>query len=379
LRFLSPGTSATTLKEEPIMIATSDAINRLRRVIALIGTIGIAIVLFLTQKGLVHVILLYTTSIILATILQGVTVQLQRMIPLSYSKTLSLFLLSIFLFIVLFGWLAGPSIGAQAASFVKDFPHQMNDIRDFLTHYSWGQRILKQFGGSGGGIPFGGEFFTNLTKIFSLSTEAFSQLIFIALITLFVAYDPQFYLQNGIRLFFPSRREQVKGVAHAMASSLRQWMVGRAIAMVMIGMFTYIGLLIAQIPLALSLAILAGLLDIIPFIGPFISAVPAIMVGFSKDPASALWVVVIYLATHFIEDLISPLIQKRVASIPPALLVSLQVFFTLIGGILGLFLTEPLCIIAIILIQIIYIRDFLGEPIRLLHERNHRKQPPEQP
>jgi predicted PurR-regulated permease PerM len=103
------------------------------------------------------------------------------------------------------------------------------------------------------------------------------------------------------------------------------------------------------------------------------------MVGFSKDPTSALWVVVIYLATHFIEDLISPLIQKRVASIPPALLVSLQVFFTLIGGVLGLFLTEPLCIIAIVIIQVVYIRDFLGEPIRLLHERNRRRQSPERP
>jgi predicted PurR-regulated permease PerM len=115
--------------------------------------------------------------------------------------------------------------------------------------------------------------------------------------------------------------------------------------------------------------LIAGVLTIIPFLGAIISVIPSLLVALSTDPILAIWVIFIFLGTHFVEDIFAPLIQQKITSVPPALLVSTQIFLTFIGGFLGLLLAEPLCLMTIVTVQIIYVKGILGEDIAVLGEK----------
>jgi predicted PurR-regulated permease PerM len=97
--------------------------------------------------------------------------------------------------------------------------------------------------------------------------------------------------------------------------------------------------------------------------------IPAILVALSTRPILAVWVIVIFIGTHIVEDIAAPLIQQKISSVPPALLISAQIFLTFIGGFLGLLLAEPLCLLTIVTVQIVYVKGILGEDIPVLGEK----------
>ena len=346
----------------------AESINRLRKMIAVLGTVAVAIVLFIIQKNIVHTVLIYLVSIIIAVFFVALAKQVRHVIKVNYPLALALVIVGFLGVFFLLGWIIGPSLVSQAGVFIKNLPSAIKNIREFLSQYPWGQSLSTMLAKPSG---FGINIMSSVTGVFSSSTEAVSQALFVLLMAVFMAFDPHFYLKNAIRIFYPSRRDRLRRLTEAISHSLHQWMIGRAIAMGMIAVFTYIGLLIAGVPLALSLAVLAGLLDVVPFIGPLISAVPAILVAFAAKPVLAVYVIIIYLAAHITEDLISPIILRQIASIPPALLISVQILLTMLAGWLGLFMAEPLCIIGIVTIQLLYFRDILGENVQLLGEKRY--------
>lgn len=132
--------------------------------------------------------------------------------------------------------------------------------------------------------------------------------------------------------------------------------------MLMISVVSYLGLLLLDIPLALMLATLAGILTFIPNIGPVISAIPAILLAFTQSPMTALYVFLLYVVIQTIESyLITPLIQQRAVSLPPVLTLSSQVVLGSTLGLLGLILATPLTAAALVLVKLIYVENVLGD------------------
>ena len=144
--------------------------------------------------------------------------------------------------------------------------------------------------------------------------------------------------------------------------------------MTAVGVMTVFALWIIGLPLATTLGLIVGLLTFIPFIGPTLASVPALLVALLEGPYMVLWVVIIYVLIQQIENQIfTPLIQKRAVFLPPAVLLSAQLLIGILFGFMGVLFASPLCIIVVILVQTLYVQDVLGEPVKVLGAHDTRE------
>lgn len=142
---------------------------------------------------------------------------------------------------------------------------------------------------------------------------------------------------------------------NAIEEKLGGWVRGQLTLMVIIGVMSYLGLRLLGVSFALPLALVAGLLEFIPNIGPTVAAIPAVVVAITVSPALALGVIFLYIAIQQIENnLIVPQVMKRAAGVHPLVTItSLMIGFTL-GGIGGAVLAVPVFLISQLIVQDIY-------------------------
>lgn len=130
------------------------------------------------------------------------------------------------------------------------------------------------------------------------------------------------------------------------------------LSMFVVGVLTTLGLWFLSIPMALTLGLFAAILTFIPNIGPIISAIPAILVAFTQDPISGIYVIALYIAIQTIESyIITPLIQGKIISLPPVLVIFSQLIMGLLTGFLGLSLATPLLAALSVVIKKVYINS----------------------
>lgn len=129
------------------------------------------------------------------------------------------------------------------------------------------------------------------------------------------------------------------------------WVLGQIIISFGIFLFTYIGLSILHVQYALILALVSGLFEIVPYIGPFLSAIPAMFIGFIQHPSLAIWVAVLYLLVHEIEGyvLVPKIMEKTTDTSPLLTMVALMVGYEL-AGIIGLIISVPVATALTVLI-----------------------------
>jgi predicted PurR-regulated permease PerM len=133
--------------------------------------------------------------------------------------------------------------------------------------------------------------------------------------------------------------------------------------MIITGVLTYIGLLLIGLPSPIPLALIAGIAEIVPYLGPFISAVPALLVALTVGGIwPAIWTACVYLLVHLVEGYIAaPLIERRFVTIPPALILLGLVAVELIFGTAGIVLAAPLTAVIFVLVKMLYVDDPLEE------------------
>src|SRR6185437_7009855 len=155
--------------------------------------------------------------------------------------------------------------------------------------------------------------------------------------------DPELY-HRGLMHLFPRRaRHRAGEVLSAMATVLRRWLVTQLIARVVIGLVTTIALLLLRVKAPFALGILAGLLEFIPTVGPILSAVPAVAMGFLDSPEKALFVGIAFWAIQFAENhLLIPLLMKGGVDAPPVLTILSQALMALLFGFVGSLCAVPI-------------------------------------
>ena len=179
-------------------------------------------------------------------------------------------------------------------------------------------------------------------------------------------------LSGATRYLFPflsSTAEVIAGfliivfLSIYIAVVLRKWLVTQLIAMVTLGLVTTVILVAMRVKAALALGLLAGVLEFIPTIGPIISSVPAIAMGFLDSPEKALWVLLAYVLVHFMEShMLIPLLMKGGINLPPALTVFSQALMALLFGFLGLMCAVPILAATMVAVKMLYVEGVVGEP-----------------
>ena len=194
------------------------------------------------------------------------------------------------------------------------------------------------------------------------TVAVFGGIMLIIFMSVYIAADPNLY-HRGLMQLFPHRmRGRAGGVLSAMAAVLRRWLVTQLIAMVVIGSVTTIALLILNVKAAFALGLIAGLLEFIPTVGPILSAIPAIAMGFLDSPEKALTVALLYVGIQFMENhLLIPLLMKGGVDVPPVLTILSQALFTLVFGFLGLMVAVPMLAATMVAVKMLYVERVVGD------------------
>lgn len=215
-----------------------------------------------------------------------------------------------------------------------------------------------------------GEELQGITKfLFPALTSAFGAiggLIIVIFIAMYVAAEPRLYRKGLLHLIPHNRRDRAEETLDSLRDTLRQWLIARLTAMVAVGLITGFGLAALKVPGAAALALLAALLEFIPFFGPVISALPAIAVALATSPEKGLYVAILYLVIQQLEgNVITPLLLQRRLDIPPAMTVIAVAAMGMVFGVIGMLIAEPLLAAVLVTTKLLYVQDVVGDPIKV--------------
>ena len=190
------------------------------------------------------------------------------------------------------------------------------------------------------------------------TVQALGGILIIVFLSIYLAADPQLYRRGVLALIPDRRRAQGALVMDRVGTVLRKWLVTQLIAMVVIGAVSTIVLLILGVKAAFALGVLAGLFEFIPTVGPLLSAIPAVAMGFLDSPQKAVTVAAAYWGIQFLENhILIPLLMKGGMDLPPALTVVTQALLALVFGFLGLMVAVPMLATAMVVIQVLYLEQ----------------------
>lgn len=265
------------------------------------------------------------------------------------------------------GWLLWPALQAQLASLSEQFPEAMGQIAEWAER-QWRaltggpvpdleEQIRRRFNQEVAGIIGGA------LPLLDTVVGALIGLVVTVVAGIFAAVEPRTYREGVVRLFPPRLRPRIDGTLTRLADTLRWWMVGTAVSMVLIGVLTTIGLWLLGIPAFGALGLIAGLLQFIPMFGPILGAIPAAAVALMMSPGKLLWVLVFYTGIQLVEsNIITPLVMQEAVDLPPALTILFQSLMALVFGFLGLLLAVPILATAMVLVRELYVEPMEAEP-----------------
>ena len=174
----------------------------------------------------------------------------------------------------------------------------------------------------------------------------------IFILTLYFILD-----KDGIKKFLVSllpikQKTRVVTITNKVGQKLGGWLRGQLILAVAVGLIVYIGLTLMNIPYALTLAMLAGILEIVPIIGPIVSAVPAIMIAFTVSPATALMVTIFYILVQELENkLLVPQVMKHSVGLNPVTIIIIILIGAKLMGIIGILLSVPIASVVYVVLE----------------------------
>jgi predicted PurR-regulated permease PerM len=222
------------------------------------------------------------------------------------------------------------------------------------------ETLSRRLGGQVGGVV------RYLFPFLQSTIAAVAGVLLIIFLAIYIAADPELYHRGLMHLFPKPSRQRAGETLSAMATVLRKWLVTQLIAMTVIGAVTTVVLLILKVKAALALGVIAGLLEFIPTVGPIISAIPAVAMGFIDSPQKALTIGVAYIGIQFLENhILIPILMKGGVDIPPALTILAQALATLLFGFLGLMVAVPLMAATMVAVKMLYVEGVVGEPMEV--------------
>ncbi|MFW6006303.1 MAG: AI-2E family transporter [Candidatus Bipolaricaulota bacterium] len=309
-------------------------------------------------RQVIFVLFIIFGGILFAIFLTTLKDFVRRKTKLPRGWSLALTTLVLIVSLIAFIWLMSSTLGTQVTRLVNRLPEAMKIIESYLTKYGWGRDLLSLLPSPQDLVPLGKGLLGNITGFFTTAVGAIAGVVLVFFLGIYFAIEPELYLNGFLSLFPSERRDRIREILTLIGEALRWWLIGRAVAMSAVGVLTVLGLWIIGLPLAPTLGLIAGLLTFIPFIGPTLAAIPAMLIALIEGPYMVLYVGIIYVLLQQIENqILTPLIQKRAIFIPPAVLLSAQLFIGVLFGFMGVLMATPLAIVIIILVQTLYVQD----------------------
>ena len=312
--------------------------------------------------ALSDIVLLLFGAVLFAVILHAIAAPLQAHLGLGRRLALLFAGASIALVLAAAGVYFGPELAAEMKNVFTILPDAANRLAGYVQLGSLADLIKNDAAASALG---------NLaTRIVAWSTTvagAFASLLLILFGGIYLAIDPRLYRDGLVKLVPPSLQPNVNGTLDDAGLALKRWLTGQVIAMVLVGVFTGLGLWLVGVPSAFALGFIAGLAEFVPIIGPIVAAIPALLIASTVSWQAVLLALAVLLIIQQVEsNLITPLIADRMLSVAPVVGLFAVVAMGVLFGPLGLILGFPLAIVFDVAIRRLYVRDTLGERVEIM-------------
>ena len=187
---------------------------------------------------------------------------------------------------------------------------------------------------------------------------------------IYLAANPRMHVHGVARLLPPARRVTVLRAMHDTGNALRLWLIGQGVVMLSMGLMMWAAYAWLGLPSAAALALIAALADFVPFIGPILGALPALVIASTIDMQTLLWTLGAEVVAQQIESYaLMPFVQRRAVKLPPFIgLFSIVVFGTLFG-LIGIILAVPLAVAVMTLVQRLWVKGVLDEQAEVLGQQ----------
>lgn len=307
------------------------------------------------------VLLLAFAGLLLALALLHAARPLVRRWGWSERAALACVVLTLAAFAVAGSWLAGASALEQLQALGETLPKAWEAVKQWLAGHRPGRWLLQAWNEA----QLKPEDWQRVAGWATLTLNATIGAIGSAVLVLFVgvylAADPRTYRRGLLRLVPPARRALAEQTFDAIGRNLVGWMRGQAVSMLAVALAMGIGLSLIGMPLALTLALIAGVIEFVPYFGTLVSSVLIVAVALTEGEQMAMWALLVCLAVQQAESyIVQPLAQRWATRMPPVLGMLSVLVFGVLFGLPGVLLAVPLMVVCMTLVEHLYVRALLG-------------------
>lgn len=329
----------------------------------LIATV-FTILLLLFVHSVADVLLMVFVAALFSLYLGGIADFLQARVNMPRGVGLALALIVTAILVGGVGWLVVPPVLRQTQDLITVLPAQIDawtqSLRQLVTRYPVLEQVIhpdeiqRQLGGLATHA-------TGLVPAVLNFLHGFIDLSAILVMGIYLASRPEVYREGVIALAPPVHRELVRDILSDLKRSLRAWIGGQMIAMVTLGILTWIGLELLNVPFALAFGVFTGAAVLVPFFGSLLSTLlPALMVIGSGGLGQAFLVVLLGVVIHVIEgNIIHPIVMERRVHLPPVLSITSVLVMGELLGFIGLLVAVPVLATTMVIVRRIYVHRLL--------------------
>ncbi len=331
-----------------------------------LGLIAAVISLYILWE-IRQLVLLLFVAVVFATALNRPTRRLQRL-GLRRKPAALLSVGGVLALLMVFIATIVPPFSEQLQQLIELVPKGFEELRQEIDRLLAGipggatellptsAELIQQFQPLASGLA------NNFFKVFSGFFNITISIFFVLMLTIMLLLEPDAYRRRFLKLVPSFYRYRADEILTDCEIDLVGWIIGTLINMVVIGVTSGVVLMFLGVRLVLANALLAGLLEAIPNLGPILSTVPPVAIALLDAPWKGLVVLIIYIVIQQLEQfLLVPIVMGRQVALLPAVTLLAQFTFASFFGFLGLFLAIPLVIIVRILIREILVHDVLDE------------------
>jgi predicted PurR-regulated permease PerM len=326
-------------RAEPREAQTARQVARLNR------TLWIAIAITLTLLLLAwagSTMIVIFAGVLLGTVLHGLSEWLGRRTGISRGWSLAIICVAVVVVIGLTAWWIGPNVADQLAQLGQ----QLRSSWDSVMQRLQGSGMLSNIGANLTLDKIAAQLQPVLGGLMNVASTALALIggvIVIVFIGLYSAATPETYTAGPIWIAPANRRDKVRELFRAVASTLQWWFLARVMSMTAVGVLTAAGLWLIGMPLFIALGFLSAIFSFVPYLGPIAAAIPAILIGLAQGPTMALYVALVYIGVQTLESyLITPQIVQRAINLPAAGVLVMQLLFGVFFGVLGVAFASPI-------------------------------------
>lgn len=315
-------------------------------VLAVIGALALAIYA-------VQALFMLLAGVVCGVLLDGLSGGLSRWTRLPRGWSLCVVVLLFLIAVAGLVWLVVPTLVEQLADLADRVPELVRELR----RRSPGDDAL----------PSLETLARPAWRVGTGTMQGLGAALVIGFLGIYLAARPDEYVSGFVRLFPPPRRERAREVLARSAHQLRRWALAAGLAMLSAGVLTGLGLWALDARYALALGLVAGLAEFVPNFGPLAAMGLAVLLAWIEGHGPDWWKVLLLFVVlqTFQSYVVQPLTQRRLTDVPPALGIGTIVLLGWVSGPLGVLMGIPLLLVARVLIELLWWRDRLGEPIEL--------------